>query len=212
MAGVFLTLEGLEGTGKTTNLAFITELLQQAGVDVLVTREPGGTPLGEALRDVLLNRHDVQIDAMAELLMMFAARAQHIEQVIKPALAEGRWVVSDRFTEASFAYQGAGRQLGAEAVATLEALVQGQLQPDLTLLLDIDPELGLRRASKTGAPDRIEQAGLAFFERVRAGYLARAEQFPQRFCLLDAAKPLDVVQSGLSAALNQLLQSKGVRS
>ena len=212
MAGVFLTLEGLEGTGKTTNLAFITELLQQAGVDVLITREPGGTPLGEALRDVLLNRHDVQIDAMAELLMMFAARAQHIEQVIKPALAEGHWVVSDRFTEASFAYQGAGRQLGAEAVATLEALVQGQLQPDLTLLLDIDPELGLRRASKTGAPDRIEQAGLAFFERVRAGYLARAEQFPQRFCLLDAAKPLDVVQSGLSAALNQLLQSKGVRS
>lgn len=212
MGGVFLTLEGLEGTGKTTNLAFITELLQQAGVDVLVTREPGGTPLGEALRDVLLNRHDVQIDAMAELLMMFAARAQHIEQVIKPALAEGHWVVSDRFTEASFAYQGAGRQLGAEAVATLEALVQGQLQPDLTLLLDIDPELGLRRASKTGAPDRIEQAGLAFFERVRAGYLARAEQFPQRFCLLDAAKPLDVVQSGLSAALNQLLQSKGVRS
>ena len=212
MGGVFLTLEGLEGTGKTTNLAFITELLQQAGVDVLVTREPGGTPLGEALRDVLLNRHDVQIDAMAELLMMFAARAQHIEQVIKPALAEGRWVVSDRFTEASFAYQGAGRQLGAEAVATLEVLVQGQLQPDLTLLLDIDPELGLRRASKTGAPDRIEQAGLAFFERVRAGYLARAEQFPQRFCLLDAAKPLDVVQSGLSAALNHLLQSKGVRS
>ena len=212
MAGVFLTLEGLEGTGKTTNLAFITELLQQAGVDVLITREPGGTPLGEALRDVLLNRHDVQIDAMAELLMMFAARAQHIEQVIKPALAEGRWVVSDRFTEASFAYQGAGRQLGAGAVATLEVLVQGQLQPDLTLLLDIDPELGLRRASKTGAPDRIEQAGLAFFERVRAGYLVRAEQFPQRFCLLDAAKPLDVVQSGLSAALNQLLQSKGVRS
>lgn len=212
MAGVFLTLEGLEGTGKTTNLAFITELLQRAGIDVLVTREPGGTPLGEALRDVLLNRHDVQIGPMAELLMMFAARAQHIELVIKPALAEGRWVVSDRFTEASFAYQGAGRQLGAEAVATLEALVQGQLQPDLTLLLDIDPELGLRRASATGAPDRIEQAGLAFFERVRAGYLARAEQFPQRFCLLDAAEPLDVVQSGLRIALHDLLQKKGVRS
>lgn len=212
MAGVFITLEGLEGTGKTTNLAFITELLQQAGIDVLVTREPGGTPLGEALRDVLLNRHDVQIDPMAELLMMFAARAQHIERVINPALAEGRWVVSDRFTEASFAYQGAGRQLGAEAVATLETLVQGQLQPDLTLLLDIDPELGLRRASATGAPDRIEQAGLAFFERVRAGYLARAEQFPQRFCLLDAAEPLDAVQSGLRIALYDLLQSKGVRS
>jgi dTMP kinase len=212
MAGVFLTLEGLEGTGKTTNLTFITELLQQAGVDVLVTREPGGTPLGDALRDVLLNRHDVQIDPMAELLMMFAARAQHIGQVIKPALAEGRWVVSDRFTEASFAYQGAGRQLGAEAVATLEALVQGQLQPDLTFLLDIDPELGLRRASATGAPDRIEQAGLAFFERVRAGYRSRAEQFPQRFCLLDAAEPLDVVQSGLHAALHGLLQSKDVRS
>lgn len=212
MVGVFLTLEGLEGTGKTTNMAFITELLQQAGVDVLVTREPGGTPLGEALRDVLLNRHDVQIDAMAELLMMFAARAQHLEQVIKPALAEGRWVVSDRFTEASFAYQGAGRQLGTEAVATLEALVQGQLQPDLTLLLDIDPELGLRRASATGAPDRIEQAGLAFFERVRAGYLARAGQFPQRFCLLDAAEPLDVVQSGLRIALHGLLRSKGVCS
>lgn len=212
MSGVFLTLEGLEGTGKTTNLAFTKQWLEEAGVDVLVTREPGGTPLGEALRDVLLNRHDVQIDAMAELLMIFAARAQHIEQVIKPALTEGRWVISDRFTEASYAYQGMGRKLGVEAVAVLEQLVQGQFQPDLTLLLDIEPELGLRRASATGAPDRIEQAGLPFFERVRVGYLARAKQFPQRFCVVDAAEPLAVVQKGLRAALNELLIAKGVRS
>jgi len=212
MSGVFLTLEGLEGTGKTTNLAFVQQRLQQAGVDVLVTREPGGTPLGEALRDVILNRHDVQIGAMAELLMIFAARAQHLEQVIKPALAAGRWVLSDRFTEASYAYQGAGRSLGSEAVEVLENLVQQELQPDLTFLLDIEPELGLRRASATGAPDRIEQAGLPFFERVRSGYLARAQQFPQRFCVLDAAEPLLDVQAGLDNALAALLRDKGLPS
>ncbi|MGB0865021.1 MAG: dTMP kinase [Granulosicoccaceae bacterium] len=212
MRGVFITLEGLEGTGKTTNLGFITERLQQAGIEPLVTREPGGTPLGEALRDIILNRHDVQIDAMAELLMIFAARAQHLEQVIKPALARGQWVLSDRFTEASYAYQGAGRELGVEAVAVLERLVQRELQPDLTLLLDIDPELGLRRASATGAPDRIEQAGLSFFQRVRAGYLARAEQHRSRFCVVDASQPLPQVQVELGRALAMLLQAKGALS
>lgn len=212
MSGVFLALEGLEGTGKTTNLAFVTEQLEQAGVKLLVTREPGGTPLGEALRSVLLNRHDLQIDAMAELLMMFAARAQHLEQVIKPALAEGCWVVTDRFTEASYAYQGAGRLLGAESVAVLESLVQGGRQPDLTLLLDIAPELGLDRARSTGAPDRIEQAGLPFFERVREAYLARAAQFPERFCVVDAAQPLAAVQAELQVALSRLLRAKGVLS
>lgn len=210
MAGVFITLEGLEGTGKTTNLSFVSDCLQSVGCEVVVSREPGGTPLGEALREIILNRHDVEIAAMSELLMIFAARAQHLEQVIKPALDRGAWVLSDRFTEASYAYQGAGRELGAKTVAVLEQLVQQELQPKLTLLLDIEPELGLRRASATGAPDRIEQAGLTFFERVRQGYLARADQFPERFCVVDASQPLPQVQADLSAALTKLMQEQGV--
>ncbi len=210
MEGVFLTLEGLEGTGKTTNLAFLTQLLEEAGANVLVSREPGGTQLGEALRELILNRHDLQVSAMSELLMIFAARAQHLEQVIKPALAEGLWVISDRFTEASYAYQGSGRELGSAAVEVLEALVQAHLQPDVTFLLDIDPELGLRRASATGAPDRIEQEGLAFFERVRSGYLSRAEQFPERFKVVDASPSLEQVQTQLRMHVSALLNEKGL--
>lgn len=209
MRGAFVTLEGLEGTGKTTNLAFVEEQLRRAGVEVLLTREPGGTPLGEALREVILNRDDVAIGAMAELLMIFAARAQHLEQVIRPALARGQWVLSDRFTEASYAYQGGGRELGAAAVAQLESLVQDELQPDLTLLLDIEPALGLQRAGATGAPDRIERAGAAFFERVRAAYLARASAAPARFCVVDAGRPLAAVQADLRAALQRLLAARG---
>lgn len=209
MAGVFLTLEGLEGTGKTTNLAFVSDFLHSRGIDVLVTREPGGTSLGEALREILLCAFEMRIGAMAELLMIFAARAQHLEEVIKPALAQGHWVLSDRFTEASYAYQGAGRELGAEAVAVLELLVQAELRPNLTMLLDIDPAAGLRRASARGAPDRIEQAGLPFFERVRMGYLQRAQQDPQRFVLVDAAQPLASVQADLQKALGALLVAQG---
>jgi len=208
--GRFLTLEGLEGTGKTTNLAWVSAYLRDAGVDLLVTREPGGTALGEALREVLLNDHTVAIGAMSELLMIFAARAQHLQEVIEPALAKGQWVISDRFTEASYAYQGAGRELGVGPVATLESLVQDGLQPDLTLLLDIDPVQGLARARATGKPDRIEQAGLPFFERVRQGYLDRAAGDPNRVCVVDAAQSLAGVQSCLQRRLDLFLADSGL--
>lgn len=205
MRGKFITLEGGEGVGKTTNKAFIEEWLSQKGVSYIATREPGGTPVAEQIRDLLLHHHDEALDPMAELLLIFAARAQHLARVIEPALRQGTWVLCDRFTDATYAYQGGGRELGLERIARLEALVQGDLRPDLTLLLDIDPEQGLHRASRRGeALDRFEVEESAFFARVRNTYLQQAAAHPERYRVIDASRPLDDVQRQIAAVLEAL--------
>ncbi|TCK09047.1 dTMP kinase [Marinobacterium mangrovicola] len=207
MSGYFITLEGIEGVGKTTNLNYVREKLEQRGIEVVVTREPGGTPLGEQIRELLLTPRDESIANMAELLMVFAARAQHLESVIVPALERGAWVLCDRFTDATFAYQGGGRQLDAEPVALLEKLVQGRCRPNLTLLLDLPVETGLARARARGKPDRIESEKHAFFERVRAAYLEQARQHPERIAVIDAAPALEEVQRSIDIALERLEQA-----
>lgn len=204
MKARFITIEGGEGAGKTTALGFIENYLRKAGIPLIVTREPGGTFLGEQLREILLNPNENTICGEAELLMMFAARAQHLQDVIYPALEQGRWVLCDRFTDATFAYQGGGRQLDEQPVALLEALVQGSRRPDLTLLLDVPVEIGLQRARKRGELDRFETEQVAFFERVRHVYLARAAAEPGRICVIDAQPPLDEVQRQIDVALSRL--------
>jgi len=204
--GKFLTIEGTEGVGKSTNLAFVRDWLQSKGIDVVVTREPGGTPLAEEIRTLLLAKRVETVDETAELLLVFAARAQHIAQVIKPALARGAWVLSDRFTDATFAYQGGGRGLSVETIGQLEALVQGELRPDLTLILDIDVELGLNRARQRGELDRFESETIIFFERVRAAYRARAESSPDHYAVINAGQELVAVQADIEKVLNGLLK------
>ena len=201
MRGRFVTVEGGEGAGKSTNLARIVEFLEARGLAVEVTREPGGTPLAEELRALLLEPRTETLAPLTELLLMFAARAQHLAERIEPALAAGRWVVCDRFTDATFAYQGGGRELGAGPIDTLAELVHAERWPDLTIYLDVPPEQGLSRARERGEPDRIERESRAFFERVRAVYLARARAQPDRFAVIDASRPLDAVQSDVQAAL-----------
>ena len=205
MSGRFITVEGGEGVGKSTNLAFIEHFLRSRGVAVTVTREPGGTALGEALRQLLLSTEGDTPVAMAELLMMFAARAQHLASVIEPALARGEWVLCDRFTDATYAYQGAGRGMSMSIIGTLENLVQGQRQPDLSVLLDVAPEIGMARASARGDLDRFEQEQQAFFHRVRDGYLERVARQPQRWLVVDAGEPLEAVQAELSTQLNRVI-------
>ncbi len=204
--GFFLTVEGGEGAGKTTSLEFIAEWLDAHGVEVVRSREPGGTPLAERIRALLLTPGDEKVADLTELLMMFAARAQHLDKVIKPALAAGKVVLCDRFTDASFAYQGAGRGLSLSALSTLETLVQGELRPDLTLLLDLPVEVGMARASGRGELDRIEQEQHDFFERVREGYLSRACGEPGRFAVIDASDTVEGVQHQLDKALSQRLK------
>lgn len=205
MTARFITIEGGEGVGKSTNIQFITARLQQAGVDFVLTREPGGTALAEKIRDLLLNKHHEPVAEMTELLLIFAARAQHLQQVIAPALRAGKWVVCDRFTDATYAYQGGGRGLSKNSIATLETLVQGELRPDLTYLLDLAPEIGLARASKRAALDRFELEKIEFFERVRACYLERAAAEPERCVVIDAAAELTQVQTDILAHLESLL-------
>ncbi len=202
--GRLITLEGIEGVGKSTNLRFMASRLEAAGLDVLVTREPGGTPLGEEIRTLLLGRHGDDMAVDTELLLMFAARAEHLARVVRPALAASRWVICDRFTDATYAYQGGGRGTPATRIALLEAWTQDELRPDLTVLLDIPVELGLRRAGARGAPDRFEAEQLPFFQRVRAAYLARASQEPYRFRVVDAAQPLAQVQHSLRGIMDTL--------
>jgi len=197
----FITLEGIEGVGKTSNLQFIQSLLEQQGHECVVTREPGGTALGESLRGLLLNHADDAMSADAELLMMFAARAEHLNKVICPALAENKVVLCDRFTEATYAYQGGGRQLDVEKIAQLEQWVQGDLRPDLTVILDAPVAVGRERAGKRSAPDRIEKEKNDFFQRVREGYFSLAEQHPNRMCLIDASLTLAEVQAQISDVL-----------
>jgi dTMP kinase len=209
--GLFITVEGGEGVGKSTNLAFLESLLREHGVEVVVTREPGGTVLGERIRELLLNAGDVAVSEMAELLLIFAARAQHIAEVIEPALAAGRWVLCDRFTDATYAYQGGGRGLDVSAVRDLEDLVQGQLRPDVTLLLDVPVATGMARAEGRGELDRIEQESIAFFERVRCSYLELAENSSGRFRVVDASVPIEEVQQQLAKIGRELLSCWDVR-
>jgi dTMP kinase len=203
--GLFITLEGGEGAGKSTSLEFVRDHLELAGRRVVVTREPGGTPLGEKIRDLLLHgREGMEVDT--ELLLMFAARAEHLARVIRPALADGACVVCDRFTDATYAYQGGGRGVPEARIRTLEDWVQQGLRPDLTLLLDIPVAQGLERAGQRSAPDRFEREQLDFFERVRKRYLAAATNEPQRVRVIDAASDLPAVQAQLRSALAAILR------
>jgi dTMP kinase len=203
--GLFITLEGGEGAGKTTSLAFVCEILEQAGRHVVVTREPGGTPLGENIRELLLHGRE-GMHADTELLLMFAARAEHLARVVRPALAVGTYVVCDRFTDATYAYQGGGRGVPETRIRILEDWVQQGLRPDLTLLLDIPVKQGLARAGQRSAPDRFESEKIEFFERVRNHYLAAAACEPQRIRVIDATCDIPRVQAQLRSALGEILR------
>lgn len=203
--GLLITVEGGEGVGKTTNIAFIADQLRANGIALVQTREPGGTPLAEQIRGVLLEARAEPVAPMAELLLVFAARAQHLAQLVLPALQAGKWVLCDRFTDATYAYQGGGRQLDQTVIAELEQLVQGAFRPDITLLLDLPVSEGLARAGARGELDRFEQEQLAFFERVRGVYLERARRFPRQYRVVDASGSLDQVQANIAQILQQLL-------
>lgn len=207
MTGKFITLEGTEGAGKSTNLAFIETWLQAQGIEVITTREPGGTEIGEAIRAVLLNPAHTEMCAETELLLMFAARNQHLQQKIKPALAQGKWVLCDRFTDATYAYQGAARGMALDKIAQIEHWVQQGFNPDVTFVFDLPIAQGMQRvASRGGDVDRFEAEKGAFFEKVRAAYLARAAQAPERYLVVDAAQPLDAVQQQLVRKLTEWLK------
>ncbi|HET7930033.1 MAG TPA: dTMP kinase [Rhodanobacteraceae bacterium] len=204
MRGRLITLEGGEGAGKSTLLAGLREHFTRAGMDVLYTREPGGTPAGEAIRALVLDPAHRGIEAETELLLMFAARAQLVREVLRPALDAGRWVLSDRFTDASYAYQGGGRGIDAARIAELERIATAGLRPDLTLLLDLPVAAGRARASQRSDADRIEAERDDFFERVRASYRARALAEPERFCTIDSSQPRERVLHDAVAAIEAL--------
>lgn len=203
--GKFITVEGGEGVGKTTNLNYVQAFLEKAGKPVCVTREPGGTELSEAIRKLLLDPANKGMGDDTELLLMFAARAEHLAKLIKPSLASGTWVLCDRFTDATYAYQGGGRGLSVDRIQQLEHWVQGELRPDLTLLLDIPVELGLQRANDRGSLDRFERESVAFFERVRASYLDQAKAEPDRYRVIDASRSLENVQAQIGQALQAFI-------
>jgi dTMP kinase len=204
--GKFITVEGSEGAGKSTNLDYIQQLLRAAGKTVLFTREPGGTPLGEDVRGLLLGHRHTGMSPEAELLLMFAARAEHLSARIRPALARGDWVLCDRFTDASYAYQGGGRGIHPRRIRSLEQLVQEGLKPDLTLLLDVPTAIGLRRAGQRSDPDRFEREETAFFERVRRAYLNIAEQEPGRVKVIDASQSLTSVRQAIRHHVRAFLE------
>ena len=204
--GKFITLEGGEGVGKTTNLIFIKDYLQQHAIPVVVTREPGGTVLAEKIRHLLLDKDSEAVSEHAELLMIFAARAQHIKHVIEPALVKGVWVLCDRFTDATYAYQGGGRNMRVSTIEWLEHLVQGNLRPDLTVLLDAPVEIGIERARERGAFDRFESEKISFFEQVRRAYLLQAELHPERIKLIKANQSLADVQRALIDVIGTFLR------
>jgi len=207
MPGRLVTVDGGEGAGKTTQMGFMREYLERRGYQVVMTREPGGTSLGEEIRALLLGHRDGGMTLTAETLLMFAARAEHLERVIRPALAAGRWVLCDRFTDATYAYQGGGRGLSLKRIAVLEEWVQGELRPDLTLLLDVPVATGLARAGKRGVADRFEREDVDFFERVRAMYLERAVREPDRCRIVDASQSVDVVRAEVETMLAEWLES-----
>ncbi len=202
--GRFITLEGTEGVGKSTNMAFIENWIRDKGIELVVTREPGGTELGEKLRALLLDAKETAMCADTELLLMFAARAQHLQQLIIPALEAGKWVLCDRFTDATYAYQGGGRGIDMQRIAELEQWVQGDLRPDITLILDMPVEEGLKRAGQRSAPDRFELEKQDFFRKVRQAYLDRAAANPQRYRVIDASPSIEQVQSSIETVLESL--------
>jgi dTMP kinase len=210
--GKFITIEGGEGVGKSTQIATLREYLAGRGLDVIVTREPGGTPRAERIRELLLEQSAEPMPPLCELLLMFAARATHIANVIAPALARGAWVVCDRFTDATYAYQGSGRGMDVSSIATLESLVQGSLRPDLTILLDVSLDVSDARARErntvSGVVDRFEREQRDFFERVRAGYLQRARSEPARFAVIDAGGDRETVADAIRKALESLLSQR----
>lgn len=206
MTGFFISLEGPEGAGKSTNRDYLAQRLREHGLDVVLTREPGGTPLAERIRELLLTPANEPMSSDTELLLVFAARAQHLAQVIRPALARGAVVLCDRFTDATYAYQGGGRGLAFQRIEQLEQFVQGEMRPDLTLIFDLPVEVGLARAAARGRLDRFEQEGLEFFEAVRNAYLERARQVPQRYRIIDAGQSLTAVQADLDRLLHEILE------
>ena len=205
MRGRFITLEGVEGSGKSTNLTVLADWLQARGLEVVTTREPGGTPIGERIREILLAPVHTAMTVDTEALLMFAARAQHVAEKIRPALEAGQWVVSDRFVEASYAYQGAARGMPEERLDILTDWTLGDFRPDLTLVFDLPPEEGLRRAARRGALDRFEQEDMAFFERVRQAYLRRAALDPDRHVVIDAGQSPEAVAEQVISAVERLL-------
>tara|TARA_R110000868_G_scaffold8205_3_gene42576 strand:- start:165687 stop:166310 length:624 start_codon:yes stop_codon:yes gene_type:complete len=202
---MFITIEGIEGVGKTTNLKHIAEYLHHKELPVLITREPGGTPLANDIRSFLLNEHNEKIHPDTELLLMFAARSQHVQRIIKPALEAEKWVICDRFTDASYAYQGAGRGIDMDRIAALESWVQGQLRPDLTILLDAPLEIALQRIKKRGKLDRFESEEISFFRRVRQCYLDRAQAEPDRFIIINTDRDLPEIQKEIDEKLDETL-------
>ena len=203
--GRFVTVEGIEGAGKSTQMDVIRQYLEERGISVVMTREPGGAPLSEAVRTLLLDPDNRGMSSDSELLLVFAARAEHLHKVIRPALESGDWVLSDRFTDATFAYQGGGRGIEAARIAILEEWVQGRLRPDMTLLLDVPVETGMTRIAERGKPDRFEREDRQFFQRIRDSYLQRAAAEPQRIRLIDARAPVQQVSREALAAVSALL-------
>ncbi len=206
--GKFITVEGIEGTGKSTNIEFITKRIEAQGFDVLRTREPGGTPMAEQIRLLLLDHGQEYLPSIAELLLFFAARSLHLRNSIIPALLDGKWVVCDRFTDASRAYQGSGRGQDLDRIERLAEWVQQGLEPDMTILLDAPAEVGMQRAAERGEGDRMDNEELAFYQRVRTGYLTLADMHPERFAVVDASRPLPEVQGSIEAKLNTIFSDK----
>ena len=209
MASSFISIEGGEGAGKSTSIAYIKQKLEACGIECLITREPGGTPMAEDIRQLLLQHRDETVDPYTELLLMFASRRQHVENVIRPALAAGKWVICDRFSDASFAYQGFGRGLDKDCITSLKYWVHGDLNPTMTLLFDLDITIGMERAGKRSDFDRIEKETLSFFERVRQGYLLQAKAEPQRYRIVDAAQTIADVERQVDHFLAPLLITAG---
>ncbi len=203
--GLFITFEGVEGAGKTTNIEYIAEKIKAAGHEILLTREPGGTELSEAIRELLISKEYPEMHINTELLLMFAARSEHLNKKILPAIDAGKWVLCDRFTDATFAYQGGGRGISETNISILEDLVQGPLRPDYTFLFDLNAEIGLARARNRGETDRFEQQHIDFFNRVRAKYLTMAEAQKQRYRIVNAEPNLDMVQQQISLLLSEIL-------
>ncbi len=203
--GKFITVEGIEGVGKSTNVAFLREAIEKRGIDVITTREPGGTPMAERIREMLIEHGDEPVPDITELLLMFASRSLHVNNVIQPALAAGIWVICDRFTDASRAYQGGGRGFPQEDINRLAEWVHGDLRPDLTILLDAPVATGMSRAGRRGSPDRIEIERVDFFERVRECYLSLAEAEPERFVVVDASVDMDTVRASIESIVDRII-------
>ena len=207
MVGKFITVEGIEGVGKSTNIGFLSSIIEASGFSVLRTREPGGTPMAERIRNMLLEHGDEPLPDIAESLLFFASRSLHVCNTIRPALAAGQWVVCDRFTDASRAYQGHGRGLGLERINLMAEWVQEDLQPDLTILLDAPAEVGMDRAEKRGNADRLDTEEASFYRRVRDGYLGLAAADPERIVVIDASQGLEQVRAAIALEINRLLSN-----